>query len=276
MNTKFTIGQMAKLHKIPIKTLRYYDEIGLFPPAEVDPSTGYRYYSIDQFEWLDLIYYLKTLGVPLKEIKNQLQSRTLTSFLHMLKKYEEITSEKITELQRIQKQLHHRITELEGTRQDNEERIHIKHFPKRHVIQIKESFTSLYELEQHLRTIQDTVNKASSIMIGKVGLTIAKTHVLKNQFDQYNSLFLLLEFPDEWSEGQEHVTSFVEGSYACLAFRGSHEEAPYYYRKLLAYVQEHGYSIVGDAIERVIVDAFISHDRKDYYTEIQLPVVSVY
>lgn len=56
MKNRFSIGQMAQLHNIPVKTLRYYDEIGLFTPAEVDPISGYRYYSIEQFEKLDIVY----------------------------------------------------------------------------------------------------------------------------------------------------------------------------------------------------------------------------
>jgi DNA-binding transcriptional MerR regulator len=48
--------------------LRHYDEIGLFKPAEVDPSTGYRYYTPEQVLRLHRILVLRDLGVPLSEI----------------------------------------------------------------------------------------------------------------------------------------------------------------------------------------------------------------
>ena len=37
------IGDFSKLSQVPIKTLRYYDRIGLLNPAQVDRFTGYRY-----------------------------------------------------------------------------------------------------------------------------------------------------------------------------------------------------------------------------------------
>ena len=58
---------MAKLHKISIQTLRYYDQLGLFRPVYVDQESNYRYYTIDQFSQLDIIKYLKYLGMPLKD-----------------------------------------------------------------------------------------------------------------------------------------------------------------------------------------------------------------
>ena len=68
MQNRFSIGEMSRLMNVPIKTLRYYDEIGLFKPVEVNRDTGYRYYSTEQFEQLDIIKYLRLLGVPLAEI----------------------------------------------------------------------------------------------------------------------------------------------------------------------------------------------------------------
>jgi hypothetical protein len=38
----FSIGEFARLGTVSIRTLRHYDEIGLLPPAKVDPQTGYR------------------------------------------------------------------------------------------------------------------------------------------------------------------------------------------------------------------------------------------
>lgn len=51
-----------------MKTLHHYDEIGLFEPMRVDPSTGYRYYSFDQLPRLNRILALKDLGFSLEQI----------------------------------------------------------------------------------------------------------------------------------------------------------------------------------------------------------------
>lgn len=81
MKNRFTIGEMSKLHNVPIKTLRYYDEIGLFKPIKVDKCSGYRYYSTEQFEQLNTIKYLKFLGFSLKEIKKHLETRDVRDFI---------------------------------------------------------------------------------------------------------------------------------------------------------------------------------------------------
>ena len=54
------IGDFSRLSRVTVKALRYYDEIGLLKPVEVDRFTGYRYYSVDQLPRLNRIIVLKT------------------------------------------------------------------------------------------------------------------------------------------------------------------------------------------------------------------------
>ncbi len=49
-------------------TLRYYDEIGLLKPIQVDPETGYRFYTVDQLPHLHRILAFKELGLGLIQI----------------------------------------------------------------------------------------------------------------------------------------------------------------------------------------------------------------
>lgn len=63
------IGEFSKLSGVPIRTLRYYDEIDLFKPAEIDLFTDYRYYKEEQIEDLELINKLKSVGFSLDEIR---------------------------------------------------------------------------------------------------------------------------------------------------------------------------------------------------------------
>ncbi|MDL1909078.1 MerR family transcriptional regulator [Chloroflexi bacterium CFX6] len=62
------IGDFSKLSRVPVKTLRYYDEMGLLEPVEVDPFTGYRLYEYSQLSTLNRILALKDLGFSLEEI----------------------------------------------------------------------------------------------------------------------------------------------------------------------------------------------------------------
>ena len=64
----YKIGEFSLLNKVTIKTLRYYDEIGLFKPKLVDKFTGYRYYDESQQEEFDKIVKYKNLGFSLEDI----------------------------------------------------------------------------------------------------------------------------------------------------------------------------------------------------------------
>lgn len=63
------ISDASRLTGVPVKTLRYWEEFGLFRPAFVDEWTGYRQYSEGNIERISQIVYLKELGFSLKEIK---------------------------------------------------------------------------------------------------------------------------------------------------------------------------------------------------------------
>jgi PPM family protein phosphatase len=64
-----TIGAFARSARLSPKALRLYDELGLLPPAFVDPDTGYRFYDPTQLEQARLVAWLRRLGMPLARIK---------------------------------------------------------------------------------------------------------------------------------------------------------------------------------------------------------------
>ncbi|MGG4219004.1 MerR family transcriptional regulator [Paenibacillus jamilae] len=69
----FKISAFSRLSKVSLKTLRYYDQIGLLKPRKVDHDTGYRYYSADQLLELNRILIYKELGFTLSQITQLLQ-----------------------------------------------------------------------------------------------------------------------------------------------------------------------------------------------------------
>ena len=64
-----TIGAFARASRLSPKALRLYDELGLLPPARVDPSSGYRFYAPEQLERARLVAWLRRLGMPLARIR---------------------------------------------------------------------------------------------------------------------------------------------------------------------------------------------------------------
>lgn len=79
-----SIGKMAKFSRVSVPTLRLYDEKRLLRPRYVDPETGYRYYDIDQSARLDMIVYMKELGMSLAEIERALQKEDIALIEELL------------------------------------------------------------------------------------------------------------------------------------------------------------------------------------------------
>lgn len=67
------IGEFSKICRVSVKTLRYYDKLGLLRPAAVDRETGYRYYDQSQLERMLLIRKLRRYGFSLEEILSLLR-----------------------------------------------------------------------------------------------------------------------------------------------------------------------------------------------------------
>ena len=63
-----TIGAFARAARLTPKALRLYDELGVLPPAAVDPESGYRLYDPAQLERAQLIARLRGIGMPLVDI----------------------------------------------------------------------------------------------------------------------------------------------------------------------------------------------------------------
>ena len=70
---KKTVKEISKITGISIRTLRYYDEIGLLKPARVTEA-GYRLYDDQELEKLQEILFYKELEIPLSDIKKIMEN----------------------------------------------------------------------------------------------------------------------------------------------------------------------------------------------------------
>ncbi|GAA5514622.1 hypothetical protein Dcar01_03378 [Deinococcus carri] len=69
-----TIGAFSRASRLSLKALRLYDDLGLLPPARVDPATGYRFYAPAQLGTAHLIGLLRQLDLPLSEVRALLET----------------------------------------------------------------------------------------------------------------------------------------------------------------------------------------------------------
>lgn len=68
------IGELAKICRVNVQTLRYYDKIGLLCADRVDMDSGYRYYAPEKVRMYQMIVHLKSLDFSLPEIKEFLDA----------------------------------------------------------------------------------------------------------------------------------------------------------------------------------------------------------
>ncbi len=65
----FTTGQLAKMAKVSVRTIRFYDSKNLLKPSFVDEDTGARFYTREDFLKLEQVLLYKYLGFSIEEIK---------------------------------------------------------------------------------------------------------------------------------------------------------------------------------------------------------------
>lgn len=85
---KNSISEMAKISGVSIRTLHYYDAIGLLKPSMVIPETGYRYYDDAAVMRLQQILFYRELDFPLKKIVKIMQASEYNKEEALLKQRE--------------------------------------------------------------------------------------------------------------------------------------------------------------------------------------------
>lgn len=111
----FSIGKLAKMSNITVRTLRYYDEIGLLKPTETRDG-GHRYYNEGMLAKLHNIMMLKEMGFELETIHGILDDQVKSS-KELLSIRLEIIKEEQAQLKSMEKRIHEiiQLMELGGT-----------------------------------------------------------------------------------------------------------------------------------------------------------------
>ena len=69
MGSLVTIGDFSRASHLTVKTLRHYHDAGLLEPSEIDPDSGYRYYSRDQIPAAQVVRRLRNLRMPVAQVR---------------------------------------------------------------------------------------------------------------------------------------------------------------------------------------------------------------
>ena len=85
-NGLLSIGEMAKLTGAGIQALRYYERKNILKPAYTDPDSGYRYYSLNQVNFVALIMNCVEFGIPLKELTGVIEADDMAALARFMER----------------------------------------------------------------------------------------------------------------------------------------------------------------------------------------------
>lgn len=269
---------MAKVNKITIQTLRHYDNIGLLKPSMVDEDTGYRYYHINQSAKLDLINYMKLLGMSLDKIKKLFEKNNPELIIENLNeqlKWIEENKKKLEVMERGAMRFRENLKEYTRTLED--ESINIVEFPERRIF-CYDSGVNIYEkgietYEYMLRELKNQVqiNNLPMIYFYNVGSIIRRKNIAARNYKS-TEIFVFVDNDYSSEEGFEKV---IEGKYACICFKGEEgfENELYHAEKLLDFINENDYEITGDYLCEVITELPVFNENsRGMFIRLQVPI----
>ena len=263
MKIMFRAGEMAQMHNISKQTLIYYDKIDLFRPREVDPATGYRYYHIDQCEDLDIILFLKNLGMQLKEIKNFRNRPDSRDRLKLLEAQGRTIRKKLDHIHRIQRQLDNMLSAMKAG-------------------------LAVTPYEKGIKWVDD--RPLFSLTVPPPGDHYAMELCFKKIFrssreeidaDIYDFMVEVESGPDDAEIFRKVALPSVDerandilprGYYAYFFHKGPYESLPASRQILEQFIRDSDHRATGPAVERVILSKLAVSNEEDVLLEIQIPV----
>jgi len=273
--TMLKIGDFAKVSRVSVKTLRYYDEIGLLRPSQIDRFTGYSYYTLDQLPRLNRILALKDLGLSLDQIALLLDQGMPADHIRgmlRLKQAElrQIVEEERARLERVEARL--RQIEQEGRLPDYD--VIIKRVESIRVASIRDVAPNLEVIGEVLSPLY---MRLWSYLTEHNAVCSGPSLTLYHEMEAGKITDLQVEaaIPVQGSlatAGEISVSDLptVE-QMACVVHSGPFDEFEGAYRVLLGWIETGGYTIVGPSRE-VYLHFEPGADPSSFVTEIQIPV----
>ncbi|MCP4164849.1 MAG: MerR family transcriptional regulator [Chloroflexi bacterium] len=271
--TMFKIGQFSKLSQVSVKTLRYYDDIGLLPSAEVDRFSGYRYYTAEQLLRLNRIRALKHLGLSLDQIRQILDAGLSSTELRGMLRLKQAEVEK--QLVAQQSQLQQLDTwlsqiELEGSMPTYE--FIIKEVPQLRIASVRHTIPN-YAAQGPLWEELETYLEEQHIK------RLAPCFVIDHN-DEFKEKDVDIEACEvvDWPTGdygKVQVRELPAATVVSMIHKGPYTSLVEAYGALMAWIANSSYRICGPNREIYIRNPSEDIDPSDYVTELQFPVQKV-
>ena len=269
----FKIGDFARLTRLSVKTLRYYDEIGLLPAAEIDRFTSYRYYTAAQLPRLNRILALRDLGLSLDQVAqvltHDLPAAEIQGMLRLKQaELQAIVLDVQTRLARVEVRLHQ--IEQEGTMSQYE--VIVKEVPALRVAGVQGVIPDESQVGPTFNRLFDQVGAyLAQHHAPATGPAIALWHEMT---DQMQNTPVAAALPTDRSlPAADGITvhDLPAAQMACVVHHGGFAGLGAAYDAITRWIPANGYRIAGPNRE-----VYIAYERDgdpaSYVTEIQVPV----
>ncbi|REK76820.1 MerR family transcriptional regulator [Paenibacillus paeoniae] len=275
MKERLKISEMAKLRNLTSETLRHYDRVGLFKPEYVDRSSGYRYYSIYQYEVLGTIKELREIGMSIEDIHDYLEERNLRKSLSILERKHEELLEKLSELQQLEVNVREKIEFMRVISRSNPlNEIEHKRIPERKLITKSGAIHTFLELCYGVIELENTLQEIAPIVgTNRLGVLIDQEHLTQRNVQAPSVLFVTARGMTEPYSDCEYVT-ISGGEFVCSRYAGELWDRAECLTNLLNYMDSHQYMAVGPALQIAHTDISVTDVPSEITFEIQIPVAN--
>lgn len=273
-----SISEMAKLRKVTTETLRHYDRIGLFKPEYVDPDTGYRYYSISQYEKLGTIKELRQLGMGLDEIKEYFNHRNLEKSKKMLKDYHAQLIQKIQEMKLLEKTISEKIAFMDSFKDIPEEgKLFETDLSERSFLTIGHKYNTSQNIYLDATKLEGYMDEIAPILAtNRIGIcTNQSVSEIAEQIapgERFEAAPLI--FCDKRYKKSIYYHEIPAGHYVCAYYNGKWGFNDAVVRKIGSYLVENHLKQNGLMIQLYEIDITVTDQFDETVIEIQVPVKS--
>lgn len=274
MEKKFlSTGEINKKYDISLKTLRYYDQIGLLRPEKRNDQTGYRYYNADEILKLLAIKYFQDSHVSLEKIKSFFNAEDLPEIIAF---FDEVIAEKEEtireELFAEENLIAWKNLVKEGLNYLKQKKIPFEIRKMRELKTMSKCTSVNNEGGDENRSLRRDANAGKLKLYGPSYLEYEDLNKIFSGEKQL--IFIHMEINPRCTP-EINVTTLGGYSVASAIHIGSHREIKDTYRKLRSWTEQHQLKLKGTAIERNIIDIQTIKDERFHVTEVMLPLAGV-
>ncbi len=274
----FRIGAFSQLTGVTVKTLRYYDEVGLLKPSEVDRFTSYRYYTVEQIDRLNRILALKDLGLSLNEIRRVLcENPSAAEMRGMLRLKQAQLRQTIDEEQARLQRVEARLRQIEREGQMPLHEVVIREVPAQKVLAYRQVLAGPWEIAPLFMRVWGTLQNA--------GIEAVGPHLALYYHGEYREYDLDVEVAVPVADASPSELPLEDGGLmqcrmlpaiqaaSTLCRMESQADIFMANRDLGVWITENGYGLTGDACREVYAQP--ACEGEPLIFEVQLPVERV-